>query len=124
MFGQHESRRLRRPEFEKCKRTALYNTVDTVTATIDEAPRYHVPKRKIHTETIIINRRKSRTEPSKRRKPGERHTSGRKWIVISKQLVQSSFQEKVPAVGVGSGAVRGESVLVGGLKGCYWSKAV
>jgi hypothetical protein len=27
-------------------------------------------------------------------------------------------------VGVGSGAVRGECVLVGGLKGCYWWKAV
>jgi hypothetical protein len=26
--------------------------------------------------------------------------------------------------GVGSGAVRGESVLVGGLKGCYWWKTV
>jgi hypothetical protein len=26
--------------------------------------------------------------------------------------------------GVGSGAVLGECVLVGGLKGCYWWKAV
>jgi hypothetical protein len=33
--------------------------------------------------------------------------------------VQSAFHEKVPAGGVGYGAVRGESVLVGGLKGCY-----
>jgi hypothetical protein len=38
--------------------------------------------------------------------------------------IQSAFHEKVPAVSGGSGAVRGESVLVGGLKGCYWSKTV
>jgi len=43
---------------------------------------------------------------------------------ISVPSLQSAFQEKVPAGGVGSGAVRGESVLVGGLKGCYWSKTV
>jgi hypothetical protein len=44
--------------------------------------------------------------------------------VNDKILVQSAFHEKVPAVGVGSGAVRGGSVLVGGLKGCYWWKTV
>jgi hypothetical protein len=38
--------------------------------------------------------------------------------------LQSALQEKVPAGGVGPGAVRGESVLVGGLQGCYWSKTV
>jgi hypothetical protein len=38
--------------------------------------------------------------------------------------VQSAFHEKVPAGGVGSDAARGESVLVGGLKGCYWWKTV
>jgi hypothetical protein len=36
-------------------------------------------------------------------------------------LVQSAYHEKVPA---GSGAVRGESVLLGGLQGCYWWKTV
>jgi hypothetical protein len=40
------------------------------------------------------------------------------------QQVQSAFYEKVPAGGVDSGAVRGECVLVGGLKGCYWWKTV
>jgi hypothetical protein len=39
--------------------------------------------------------------------------------------VQSAFHEKVPGVGGGgSGAVRRESLQVGGLKGCYWWKAV
>jgi hypothetical protein len=40
--------------------------------------------------------------------------------------IQSAFHEKVPAEGggVGSGAVRGECVLVGGLKCCYWWKTV
>jgi hypothetical protein len=34
------------------------------------------------------------------------------------------FRRKSLWVSVGSGAVRGESVLVGGLKGCYWSNTV
>jgi hypothetical protein len=34
------------------------------------------------------------------------------------------FKRKSLRGGVGSGAVRGESLLVGGLKGCYWSKTV
>jgi hypothetical protein len=34
------------------------------------------------------------------------------------------FTRKSLREGVGSGAVRGESVLVGGLKGCYWWKTV
>jgi hypothetical protein len=42
-----------------------------------------------------------------------------------KHTVQSAYYETVPAGGeVGSGAVRGECVLVGGLKGCYWWKTV
>jgi hypothetical protein len=44
-----------------------------------------------------------------------------------KGSIQSAFHKKVPTVGgggVGSVAVRGESVLVGGLKGCYWWKTV
>jgi hypothetical protein len=39
-------------------------------------------------------------------------------------LLQTAFHEKVPAGGVGSGVFRGESVLVGELKGCYWSRTV
>jgi hypothetical protein len=40
--------------------------------------------------------------------------------------LQSAFHEKVPAGGEGggSGAVMGESLLLGGLKGCYWWKTV
>jgi hypothetical protein len=34
------------------------------------------------------------------------------------------FTRKSLRGGVGSGAVLGESVLVGGLKGCYWWKTV
>jgi hypothetical protein len=40
------------------------------------------------------------------------------------KYVQSVFHDKVPSGGVGSGAVRGECVMVGGLKGCYWWKTV
>jgi hypothetical protein len=37
----------------------------------------------------------------------------------SSHQLQSAFHEKVSAGRGGSGAVRGESLLVGGLKGCY-----
>jgi hypothetical protein len=41
------------------------------------------------------------------------------------EILQSTFHEKVPVGGGGcSGAVRGESLLVGGLKDCYWWKTV
>jgi hypothetical protein len=40
------------------------------------------------------------------------------WVVTPYDLVQSLRG------GVDSGAVQGESVLVGGLKGCYWWKPV
>jgi hypothetical protein len=43
---------------------------------------------------------------------------------ISEAMLQSAFQQTVPAGGVGSGAVQGESLLVGELKGCYWWKTV
>jgi hypothetical protein len=38
--------------------------------------------------------------------------------------LQSAFHKNVPAGGVGSVAVCGESVPVDGLKGCYWWKTV
>jgi hypothetical protein len=41
-----------------------------------------------------------------------------------KPIYSPHFRRKSLWGGVGSGAVRGESVLVGGLKGCYWSKTV
>jgi hypothetical protein len=44
--------------------------------------------------------------------------------MLTTHSLQSAFHEKVRAEGVGSGAVRGESVLVGELKGCYWWKTV
>jgi hypothetical protein len=39
--------------------------------------------------------------------------------VYSPHFTRKSLRE-----GVGSGVVRGESVLVDGLKGCYWWKTV
>jgi hypothetical protein len=40
------------------------------------------------------------------------------------KAVTVHISRESPCGGVGSGAVRGKSVLVGGLKGCYWWKTV
>jgi hypothetical protein len=53
---------------------------------------------------------------------GNWNTDNMEPLSTQRAIVQSAFHEKVPAGGAGSGAFRGESLLAGGLKGCYWWK--
>jgi hypothetical protein len=51
-------------------------------------------------------------------------SENRWWIWNTNTKIQSAFYEKVPAGGCRLWCGAGECVLVGGLKGCYWSKTV
>jgi hypothetical protein len=52
------------------------------------------------------------------------HLKGELLESFTRSTYSPHFKRKSLRGGVGSGAVRGESILVGGLNGCYWWKTV